>query len=57
MPLPSLTGSPLPPVSLLEVSSQKSSSPVYEHGGPSEGVPVVDLSSEDEDSFPNTSRD
>jgi hypothetical protein len=30
---------------------------MYEHGGPSKGLLVVDLSSEEEDATPNTSRD
>jgi hypothetical protein len=30
---------------------------MYEHGEPSEGFPVVDLSSEEEDAFPDTSHD
>jgi hypothetical protein len=30
---------------------------MYEHGKPSKGFPVVDLSSEEEDTFPDTSRD
>jgi hypothetical protein len=30
---------------------------MYEHGEPSEGFPMVDLSSQEEDTAPNTSRD
>jgi hypothetical protein len=30
---------------------------LYEHGEPYEGIPVVDLSLEEEDAFPDTSRD
>jgi hypothetical protein len=40
-----LSGSPLPPRSLLEISSRHSCSLVFEQGGPSEKVLVVDLSS------------
>jgi hypothetical protein len=57
MPPPSPSRSPLPPDSPPEVSSRRPPSPVYEHGRPFEGISVVDLSSEEEDAFPNTSRD
>jgi hypothetical protein len=30
---------------------------VFEHGGPSKSIPVVDLSSDEEDIFPDTSQD
>jgi hypothetical protein len=30
---------------------------MYVHGGPFEGIPVVDLYSKEEDAFPDTSRD
>jgi hypothetical protein len=56
-PPPSPSGSPLPPTSPSVVSSRSPPSPVYEHGGPSEGTPVVDLSSKEEDTFSDTSRD
>jgi hypothetical protein len=44
-------------VSPLEVSSHRPLSPAYEHDGPSEGILVVDLSSQEEDAFPDTSWD
>jgi hypothetical protein len=47
------TGSSLPPASSLEVSCRGSLSPMYEHGEPSEGFPVVDLSSGEEDASPS----
>jgi hypothetical protein len=56
-PAPSPTRSSLPPASSLEVSSQGPPSPTYEHSEPSEGFPVVDLSSREEDTFLDTSRD
>jgi hypothetical protein len=37
-----------------EVSSLGSSSPMYEHGEPTEGFPVVDLPLGEEDAFPDT---
>jgi hypothetical protein len=47
-----------PSESLLDVSSRRPPSPVCEHGGPSEEIPVVELSSdEEENALPNTSRD
>jgi hypothetical protein len=46
-----------PPGSPPEVSSPWPLSPTYEHGGPSERILVVDLSSDEEDMFPDTSRD
>jgi hypothetical protein len=49
-------GSPPPPASPPEVSSHRPMSTMYEHGGPSNEISVVDLSSED-DIFPNTSWD
>jgi hypothetical protein len=57
MPPPSPNGSPLPTASPPEASSHRPPSPVYEHGRPSEGILVVDLSSEEEDAFLNTLRD
>jgi hypothetical protein len=54
---PSLTGSSLPSASSPNVSSWGSLLQLYEHGEPSEGFPVVDLSSGEEDAFPDTSRD
>jgi hypothetical protein len=52
------TGSMLPPVSPPDVSSHRPPSPVCEHGGPSEEIPVVDLSSDEEEiALPDTSRD
>jgi hypothetical protein len=46
-----------PPASPPDVSSRRPPSPVYEHSGSSEGIPVVDLSSAEEDDLPDTSRD
>jgi hypothetical protein len=61
VPTPQLTpsGSPPPLGSLLEVSSCRPRSPVFEQGGPSEKVPVVDLSSysNEEGLIPDTSHD
>jgi hypothetical protein len=54
---PSSSRSLPPPVSQSDVSSRRPPSPVYEHDGPSEGISVVDLSSEEEDAYPDTSRD
>jgi hypothetical protein len=54
-PLPSLTRFSPPLAYPPEVSSLGLLSPMYEHGEPSEGFPVVDLSPEEEDAFPNTS--
>jgi hypothetical protein len=53
------SGTPSPPGSPLEVSSHRPFSPVFEQGGPSGKAPVIDLSSssDEEDSFANTSRD
>jgi hypothetical protein len=54
-----LFGSPPPLGSMLEIFSRHPYSLVFEQGGPSEKVPVTDLSSSsDEDGFiPDTSRD
>jgi hypothetical protein len=52
-PPPSSFGSPSPLTSLSDVSSHRPSSPVYEHDGPFEGIPVVDLSSKVEHAFPD----
>jgi hypothetical protein len=57
MLLPSPSRSLPPPGSPPEVSSRCLRSPVFEQGGPSERISVVDLSSDEEDLFPNTSRD
>jgi hypothetical protein len=56
-PPPALSGSSLPPGSPLEVSSCRMHSPIFEQGGPSERIPVVDLSLDEEDLIPDTSRD
>jgi hypothetical protein len=59
--MPPLTpsGSPSPPASPSEISSCRPRSPVFEQGGPSEKVPVVDLSSssDEEGIIPNILRD
>jgi hypothetical protein len=48
----------LPPsASPSDVSSRRPPSSVFKQGGPSEKIPVVDVSSSDEDDFPDTSRD
>jgi hypothetical protein len=58
MPPPSPSESLPPPVSSLDVSSHRPPSPVREHGRPSEGILMVDLSSkEEEDALPKTSWD
>jgi hypothetical protein len=45
-------------VSPLDVSSRRPPSPVREHGGPSKEIPMVNLSSdEEENTLPDTSRD
>jgi hypothetical protein len=45
-------------VSPPDVSSHRAPSPVRDHGGPSEEIPVVDLSSDDEENaLPNISWD
>jgi hypothetical protein len=49
--------STLPHASSLEGSSQGPPSPMYENGVASEGFPVVDLSSKEEDATPNTLKD
>jgi hypothetical protein len=51
------SGSPLPLGSPLEISSDCLHSPGFEQGRPSEKVPVVDLSSDEENVFPDTTRD
>jgi hypothetical protein len=53
------SGSPPPPGSLSEVSSHRSRSPIFEQGGPSGKVTVVDLSSssDEEEPIPDTSHD
>jgi hypothetical protein len=51
------SGSPSPPGSLSEVSSLRLCSPIFEQGGPSERISMVDLSSNEEDLIPDTSRD
>jgi hypothetical protein len=57
MPLLSPSGSSPPLGSLPEVSSRRIRSPIFEHGGSSERIPVVDLSSNKEDLFLNTTWD
>jgi hypothetical protein len=54
-----LSGSPSPPGYPLETSSRHPRSLVFEQGGPSEKVPVVDLSSSsnEEGLIPDTSQD
>jgi hypothetical protein len=56
MPPPVLSGSPPPPGSLLEISSRRPSSLVFEQGGPFEKVSMVDLSSssDEEGLIPDT---
>jgi hypothetical protein len=56
-PLPSPSGLPPPLGSPPEVSLRRPCSPVLEQGGPSERIPVVDMSYEDEDILLDTSRD
>jgi hypothetical protein len=58
-PPPSRSGSPPPTQSPSATSSRRLCLPLYEQGGPSEPVPVVDLasSSGEEDSVADTSRD
>jgi hypothetical protein len=53
------SGSSLPPGSPSEVSSHRHCSPVFEQGGPSKKIPVVDLSSssDEENIIPDTSWD
>jgi hypothetical protein len=51
------SGSPPPPGSPPDVSSRWPPSPVRVHDGPSEEILVVDLCSDEEDAFSNTSRD
>jgi hypothetical protein len=51
------SGSSLPLGSPSEISSRRPYSPVFEQGGPSEKVPVVDLSSDEEGIIPDTSWD
>jgi hypothetical protein len=56
-PSPSPSESLPPPVSPSDVSSRMPPSPVHEHGEPFEGISVVTLSSKEEDTFLDTSRD
>jgi hypothetical protein len=58
-PLLVLSGSPSPPGYPSETSSHHPHSPVFEQGGPSKKVPVVDLSSSsnEEGLIPDTSQD
>jgi hypothetical protein len=56
-PLSSLSGSVPPPVSPLEGSPHRPPSPVREHDRPSETIPVVDLSSDEEEILPDTMGD
>jgi hypothetical protein len=53
-PLSSLSDSVPPPVSPSEGSPHRPPSPVHEHDGPSETIPVVDLSSDEEEILPDT---
>jgi hypothetical protein len=57
MPPSSPSGSPPPLGSAPEVSSRRLRSPIFEQGGPSERIPVVDLSSDEEDLFFDTSHE
>jgi hypothetical protein len=57
MPPSSPIASSPPPASSLGGLSQGPLSPMYKHGEPFEGSLVVDLSSEEEDASPDTSRD
>jgi hypothetical protein len=52
---PPPSSSPLPLGSPPEISSRWPSSPVREHGGPSEEIPVVDLSFNKDKGLPDTS--
>jgi hypothetical protein len=52
-PLPSPSESVPPPVSPPEASPRKLPSPVCEHDGPFEAIPVVDLSFDEEEIFPD----
>jgi hypothetical protein len=56
-PPPTPSGSPPPPGSPSEVSSCRHCSVVFEQGEPSERIPVVDLSSDEEDLIPDITRD
>jgi hypothetical protein len=54
---PSPSKSLLSPMSPSNVSSHRPPSLVHEHSEPFKGIPVVDLFSEEEDTFPDTLRD
>jgi hypothetical protein len=56
-PPPHPSGYPPPPGSPLEVSSCRPRPSVLKEGGPSEKIPVVDPSSDEEDLIPNITRD
>jgi hypothetical protein len=58
-PPPVPSGSPPILESLSKISSRRPRSPVFEQGGPSKNIPVIDLSSssDEEDFFTDTSRD
>jgi hypothetical protein len=56
-PPPASLESLLPHGSPSEISSRRHYLPVFEQGGPSEKVPMVDLSSDEEDAFPDISWD
>jgi hypothetical protein len=56
-PLPSPPKSLSPLVSLPDVSLRRPPSLVREHDGPFEGIPIVDLSSEEEEGLPDISCD
>jgi hypothetical protein len=56
-PTSSLSNSMPPPVSPPEASSRRPPSPVHEHSGPFVAIPVVDLSSDEEEIFLDTTWD
>jgi hypothetical protein len=58
-PPPVPSGSPPPPGSMSEITSRHPRSPVFEQGGPSGNIPVIELSSssDEEDFFTDTSWD
>jgi hypothetical protein len=56
-PSPSLSESLPSPVSPPDVSSHRPPSPLREHGGPYEVIPVVDLSFNEEEGLPDITQD
>jgi hypothetical protein len=56
-PPPSPSDSVPPPVSPPKASLRRPPLPVHEHDGPSEIIPLVDLSSDEDEIFPDTTRD